>query len=52
MSVLSIIIGLVVGGGGTFVLQQWIAGNRIKQKIAEAETEAERIKKERMLQAK
>jgi len=52
MSILSIIIGLVVGGGGAFVLQQWVAGNRIKQKIAEAETEAERIKKERMLQAK
>jgi ribonuclease Y len=52
MDLLGIIIGLVVGGGGAFAVQQWIVGNKVKQRISEAESEAERIKKERMLQAK
>ncbi|MEY4128014.1 MAG: hypothetical protein RL737_2203 [Bacteroidota bacterium] len=52
MDLLGIIIGLVVGGGGAFAVQQWIVGNKVKQRISEAENEAERIKKERMLQAK
>ncbi|MFM7594721.1 MAG: ribonuclease Y [Flavobacteriales bacterium] len=52
MDLLGIIIGLAVGGGGAFAVQQWIVGNKVKQRISEAESEAERIKKERMLQAK
>ena len=52
MDLLGIIIGLAVGGGGAFAVQQWIVGNKVKQRISEAENEAERIKKERMLQAK
>jgi ribonuclease Y len=52
MDVLGIIIGLVVGGGGAFAAQQWVVGNNVKQRIADAENEAERIKKERALQAK
>lgn len=52
MDLLGIIIGLVAGGGGAFAVQQWIVGNKVKQRISEAESEAERIKKERMLQAK
>ena len=52
MDLLGIIIGLIVGGGGAFAVQQWIVGNKVKQRISEAESEAERIKKERMLQAK
>lgn len=52
MDLLGIIIGLVVGGGGAFAVQQWVVGNKVKQRIKEAESEAERIKKERMLQAK
>ncbi len=52
MDVLGIIIGLVVGGGGAFAAQQWVVGNKVKQRIADAENEAERIKKERALQAK
>ena len=52
MDILGIIIGLVVGGGGAFAAQQWVVGNKVKQRIADAENEAERIKKERALQAK
>lgn len=52
MDVLGIIIGLVVGGGGAYAAQQWVVGNKVKQRIADAENEAERIKKERALQAK
>ena len=52
MDLLGIIIGVVVGGGGAFAVQQWVVGNKVKQRIKEAESEAERIKKERMLQAK
>ncbi len=52
MDVLGIIIGLIVGGGGAFAAQQWVVGNKVKQRIADAENEAERIKKERALQAK
>lgn len=52
MDVLGIIIGLVVGGGGAYAAQQWVFGNKVKQRIADAEKEAERIKKERALQAK
>lgn len=52
MDLLGIIIGFAVGGGGAFAVQQWIVGNKVKQRISEAESEAERIKKERMLQAK
>ena len=52
MDVLGIIIGLVVGGCGAFAAQQWVVGNKVKQRIADAENEAERIKKERALQAK
>lgn len=52
MDLLGIIVGLVIGGAGTYGVFQVIAGGRIKKKIEAAEEEAERIKKERMLQAK
>ena len=52
MDVLGIIIGLAVGGGGAYAAQQWVVGNKVKQRITDAENEAERIKKERALQAK
>lgn len=46
------IIGIVAGGGVTFGAYRLTYGNSIKKKISEAEAEAERIKKEKMLQAK
>lgn len=52
MDLLGIIVGLVIGGAGTYGVFQVISGGRIKKKIEAAEEEAERIKKERMLQAK
>ena len=52
MDIVSILLGLGVGGGLAFGIQQFLVGKKIKDQIAEAEKEAERIKKERMLQAK
>ncbi|MFM7565518.1 MAG: ribonuclease Y [Flavobacteriales bacterium] len=52
MDIISIVLGFAVGGVGVFGAQKVLLGNKIKQRIAEAETEAERVKKERMLQAK
>lgn len=52
MEIISILLGLGIGGAGVFGAQKVLFGNKIKQKIAEAESEAERVKKERMLQAK
>jgi hypothetical protein len=52
MDIISIILGFAVGGVGVFGAQKVLLGNKIKQRMAEAETEAERVKKERMLQAK
>lgn len=52
MEIVSMIIGIVAGGGVTFGAYRLTYGNSIKKKISEAEAEAERIKKEKMLQAK
>ena len=52
MSIIGILIGLVAGGAGVFILQNVILKNKRTQIIREAEQEAENIKKEKMLQAK
>ncbi|NBU91295.1 MAG: ribonuclease Y [Flavobacteriia bacterium] len=52
MDIVSIIVGLVLGGGGGFAILQVITSKSIKQKIAQAGEEAERISKEKNLQAK
>lgn len=52
MEIVLVIIGLIAGGGITFGVLQVVSGGSIKKKISEAEAEAERIKKEKMLQAK
>jgi ribonuclease Y len=46
------IIGLIAGGGVTFVAQQSLLKTKSQKLIKDAEQEAERIKKEKMLQAK
>jgi len=52
MEIVSIIIGVLAGGGVTFGVYRLSVGGAIKKKMSEAESEAERIKKEKMLQAK
>ncbi|NBV66996.1 MAG: ribonuclease Y [Flavobacteriia bacterium] len=52
MNTVGIIIGILVGGAGAVVVQNVVLGSKSKQKIKDAEQEAERIKKEKMLQAK
>jgi ribonuclease Y len=52
MVVLWIIVGLVAGGAGSFVLQQTALKAKSQKLIKEAELEAENTKKERVLQAK
>jgi ribonuclease Y len=52
MDIVSIIVGLVLGGGGGFAILQVITSKSIKQKIAQAGEEVERISKEKNLQAK
>lgn len=52
MNIVGIIIGILVGGAGAVVVQNVVLGSKSKQKIKDAEQEAERIKKEKMLQAK
>ncbi|MFM7664469.1 MAG: Rnase Y domain-containing protein, partial [Bacteroidota bacterium] len=52
MDVVSIILGLAIGGGGAYAALNVLSGNSVKKKLAEATEEAERIKKEKMLQAK
>ena len=52
MNIVGIIIGILVGGAGAVVVQNFVLGSKSKQKIKDAEQEAERIKKEKMLQAK
>ncbi|MFM2038274.1 MAG: hypothetical protein RL432_1213 [Bacteroidota bacterium] len=52
MDVVSIILGLAIGGGGAYAALNVLSGNSVKKKLAEAAEEAERIKKEKMLQAK
>lgn len=52
MVVLWIIVGLVAGGTGSFVLQQTALKAKSQKLIKEAEIEAENTKKERVLQAK
>ena len=52
MVVVWIIIGLVGGGIGTYVLQQTALKTKSQKLIKDAEVEAESIKKERVLQAK
>lgn len=46
------VIGLLAGGGVTFVAQQSLLKSKSQKLIKDAEQEAERIKKEKMLQAK
>ncbi len=46
------VIGLLAGGGATFVAQQSLLKTKSQKLIKDAEQEAERIKKEKMLQAK
>lgn len=46
------VIGLITGGGVTFVAQQSLLKTKSQKLINDAEQEAERIKKEKMLQAK
>jgi len=46
------VIGLLAGGGVTFVTQQSLLKTKSQKLIKDAEQEAERIKKEKMLQAK
>jgi ribonuclease Y len=46
------VIGLLAGGGVTFVAQQSLFKTKSQKLIKDAEQEAERIKKEKMLQAK
>ncbi|MFM7636252.1 MAG: ribonuclease Y [Crocinitomicaceae bacterium] len=46
------VIGLLAGGGVTFVAQQSLLKTKSQQLIKDAEQEAERIKKEKMLQSK
>jgi len=46
------VIGLITGGGITFVAQQSLLKTKSQKLISDAEQEAERIKKEKMLQAK
>ncbi len=46
------VIGLISGGGVTFVAQQSLLKTKSQKLINDAEQEAERIKKEKMLQAK
>ena len=52
MNIVGIIIGILVGGAGAVVVQNFVLGSKSKQKIKDAEQEAERVKKEKMLQAK
>jgi ribonuclease Y len=52
MNIVGIIIGILVGGAGAVVVQNFVLGSKSKQKIKDAEQEAERIKKEKILQAK
>ncbi len=52
MDVVSIILGLAIGGGGAYAALNVLSGNSVKKKLSEATEEAERIKKEKMLQAK
>ncbi len=52
MDVLSIILGFAVGGGGAYAALNVLSGKSVKKKLSEASEEAERIKKEKMLQAK
>lgn len=52
MNIVGIIIGILAGGAGAVVVQNVVLGSKSKQKIKDAEQEAERIKKEKMLQAK
>jgi len=46
------VIGLLAGGGVTFVAQQSLLKTKSQKLIKDAEQEAERIKKEKMLQSK
>ncbi len=46
------VIGLIAGGGVTFVAQQSLLKTKSQKLIKDAELESERIKKEKMLQAK
>jgi ribonuclease Y len=43
---------LVVGLGASYLIWQWVLGNKSRRIIADAEAEAEVIKKEKILQAK
>lgn len=52
MDVLSIILGFAVGGGGAYAALIVFSGKSVKKKLSEAAEEADRIKKEKMLQAK
>ncbi|MBM3165311.1 MAG: ribonuclease Y [Bacteroidetes bacterium] len=52
MDILSIILGLAVGGGVSYLALNVVSANSLKKKVTEATEEAERIKKEKMLQAK
>lgn len=47
-----VVIGLITGGGVTVVAQQSLLKTKSQKLINDAEQEAERIKKEKMLQAK
>jgi ribonuclease Y len=52
MVVLWIIVGILGGGIGTYVVQQTALKSKSQKLIKDAEVEAENIKKERILQAK
>lgn len=52
MVVVWIIVGLLGGGIGTYVLQQTALKSKSQKLVKDAEVEAENIKKERILQAK
>lgn len=52
MVVVWIIVGIVGGGIGTYVIQQTALKTKSQKLIKDAEVEAENIKKERILQAK
>jgi ribonuclease Y len=52
MVVVWIIVGLIGGGIGTYVIQQTALKTKSQKLIKDAEVEAENIKKERILQAK
>jgi len=50
--VIGLLVGLAGGGAGAFFFQQVMLKNKTQKLVKDAETEAENIKKERILQAK